>query len=268
MSSAKGHSGTSTAYHIWSGKDGVRIAADSFGRPGDPALVLLHGGGQTRHAWRRTALSFAQDNWHVIIFDGRGHGDSDWSATGDYEEDALIRDLQTVIAASGSDRPVLAGASVGGAIALAAVGRDMVAARGLILVDIVPRTELQGYRRARAFMLEGMKGFVSPEVAAEQVATFRGLSSPPDVRALARNLRQADDGRYRWHWDPRYVEARHQDFAHRHERLADYARRVTIPTLLIRGGSSDVVTEEGVREFLALCTHAEYINVENAGHTC
>ena len=202
----------------------------------------------------------------MITFDGRGHGDSDWSATGDYDEAALIRDLQTVIAASGSERPVLGGASAGGAVALAAVGRGLVDARGLILVDIVPQTELEGYSRIRAFMLEGMKGFATPEEAAEQVAAFRGLSSPPNVRALARNLRMTDDGRYRWHWDPRYVEARHRDLADRHDRLAGYARRVTIPTLLVRGGSSDVVSEEGAREFLTLCPHADYINVENIGH--
>ena len=266
MPAAAGHPTPPSTSHLWTGDDGVRIAADSFGSPGDPPLILLHGGGQTRHAWRRTAQSLAGDNWHVITFDGRGHGDSDWSATGDYDEAALIRDLQTVIAASGSERPVLGGASAGGAIALAAVGRGLVDARGLILVDIVPQTEREGYSRIRAFMLEGMKGFATPEEAAEQVASFRGLSSRPDVRALARNLRMTDDGRYRWHWDPRYVEARHRDLADRHDRLAGYARRVTIPTLLVRGGSSDVVSEEGAREFLTLCPHADYVNVENIGH--
>ena len=266
MPAAAGHSTPPSTSHLWTGDDGVRIAADSFGSPGDPPLILLHGGGQTRHAWRRTAQSLAGDNWHVITFDGRGHGDSDWSATGDYDEAALIRDLQTVITASGSERPVLGGASAGGAVALAAVGRGLVDARGLILVDIVPQTKREGYNRIRAFMLDGMKGFATPEEAAEQVASFRGLSSRPDVRALARNLRMTDDGRYRWHWDPRYVEARHRDLADRHDRLAGYARRVTIPTLLVRGGSSDVVSEEGAREFLTLCPHADYVNVENIGH--
>ena len=120
----------------------------------------------------------------MITFDGRGHGDSDWSATGDYDEAALIRDLQTVITASGSERPVLGGASAGGAVALAAVGRGLVDARGLILVDIVPQTEREGYSRIRAFMLDGMKGFATPEEAAEQVASFRGLSSRPTCARL------------------------------------------------------------------------------------
>lgn len=207
--------------HVWPGDDGLRIAADSFGNIGDPAMILLHGGGQTRHAWRRAAQRLLCDGWHVITYDSRGHGGSEWSAAGDYGEASLIRDLQKIIAASGHERPVLAGASAGGAVALAAVGRGLIEARGLILVDVVARTERQGYDRIRAFMLEGMKGFVSPEEAAEQVALVRGRSSPPNVPAVARNLRQTDDGRYRWHWDPRYVEARHTDLADWHQRLAE-----------------------------------------------
>jgi pimeloyl-ACP methyl ester carboxylesterase len=252
--------------YLWPGEDGVRIAADTFGRPGDPALILLHGGGQTRHAWRRTAESLARDGWHVVIYDGRGHGDSDWSDHGDYDEAALVSDLVTVIAASAAMRPVLAGASAGGATALAAVGRGLVDARALILVDVVPHTELEGYERIRAFMLAGMKGFSSLEEAAKQVALFRGLDTPPNAKSIARNLRRTDEGRYRWHWDPRYVEARDVDRRDRHERLADYARCIAIPTLLVRGGDSDVVSEEGVREFLSMCPHADYVNVEDAGH--
>jgi hypothetical protein len=39
-----------------------------------------------------------------------------------------------------------------------------------------------------------------------------------------------------------------------------------LPTLLVRGGLSDILSEEGAREFLELCPHAEYVNVTDAGH--
>ena len=265
MPAAKQPAATATG-HVWAGDDGVRIAADMFGEPGVPSLILLHGGGQTRHSWRRTASSLARDGWQVITYDSRGHGDSDWSAEGEYDESALVRDLRTVVAASGVDRPVLAGASAGGATALAAIGRGAVDASGLVLVDLVPHSELEGYQRVRAFMLEGMKGFDTPEEAAKLVAEYRGLDTIPDPARIARNLRATDDGRYRWHWDPLYVEARDVDRRDRQERLAAYARSLTIPTLLVRGAESDVVSEEGVREFLALCPDADYVNVEDAGH--
>jgi pimeloyl-ACP methyl ester carboxylesterase len=78
-------------------------------------------------------------------------------------------------------------------------------------------------------------------------------------------VRLGDDGRYRWHWDPRFI-ARPVDIEGRHERLSACARALSSPTLLVRGGSSDVVSEDGVREFLALCPHADYVNVAEAGH--
>ena len=50
------------------------------------------------------------------------------------------------------------------------------------------------------------------------------------------------------------------------ERFQACARRLTLPTLLVRGGMSDVLSEDGVREFQDLCPHAEYVNVVEAGH--
>jgi hypothetical protein len=39
-----------------------------------------------------------------------------------------------------------------------------------------------------------------------------------------------------------------------------------LPTLLVRGGLSDVLSEEGAREFLHLAPHSEYVNVTGAAH--
>ena len=50
------------------------------------------------------------------------------------------------------------------------------------------------------------------------------------------------------------------------ERLSQSADKLTLPTLLVRGGLSDVLTEEGAQSFLEQCPHAEYVNVKNAAH--
>ncbi len=252
--------------HRWIGADGVTIAADSFGQSSDPTLVLLHGGGQTRHSWRSTAEKMAARGFHVVTVDARGHGDSDWSPAEDYDEAALVRDLALVVQSVGSAKPIIAGASAGGATALAAVGMKAVDAAALILVDIVPHTEAKGYERVRSFMLKHEHGFGSLEEVAEVVSGFRKSTRPAKLDGLVKNLRRTPDGRYHWHWDPSYLDARHRDLLDRHERLARYAQSLTVPTLLIRGGSSDVVSEEGAREFLQLCPHAEYANVPEAGH--
>lgn len=259
--------GTPTPGSFWTTSDGLGIAADRFGDPSAPAIVLLHGGGQTRHSWRGTATRLAARGFHAVTFDSRGHGDSDWSPVGAYDQRALVRDLEAVIAGAGLSAPVIAGASAGGATGLAAVGDGHVAASALILVDIAPRTEPEGYHRVRGFMTQAPEGFASIEEAAAAVAAFRPDNPRPRrLDGLARNLRRTPEGRYRWHWDPRYLESRAVDRLDRHERLAASARRLALPTLLIRGGSSDVVSEAGAREFLALCPRAEYVNVAGAGH--
>ena len=50
------------------------------------------------------------------------------------------------------------------------------------------------------------------------------------------------------------------------ERLRVCADNLTLPVLLVRGGLSDVLSEEGAQSFLAQCPHAEYVNVADAAH--
>jgi pimeloyl-ACP methyl ester carboxylesterase len=50
------------------------------------------------------------------------------------------------------------------------------------------------------------------------------------------------------------------------ENLSDAARNITVPTLLVRGRVSDLLSEEGARDLLTLVPHAEYVDVEGAGH--
>lgn len=252
---------------FWTTSDGLKIAGDVLGDSAAPAIVFLHGGGQTRHAWRKSAGRLAARGFHVVTFDCRGHGDSDWAPADSYDQRALVRDLEAVVAGLGLRRPVIAGASAGGATALVAIGDGHVAAGGLILVDVVPRTEPEGYHRVRGFMAAGAAGFASLEEAADAVAAFRpGQPRPSRLDGLARSLRRTPDGRLRWHWDPAFLDSRAVDRIDRHARLSASARRLAVPTLLVRGARSDVVSEAGAAEFLALCPHAELVNVAGAGH--
>lgn len=259
--------GTPEPMHFWSGAEGLQLAGDAWGKPGDPLVLLLHGGGQHRGAWRDTGPRMAAVGYQVVAFDARGHGDSDWAPDGDYEPDAFVRDLVCLVAQLGGQRPALMGASLGGNAALAAVGQQRVDASALVLLDIVPRTERAGFDRVKGFMAQKPEGFASLDEVADVIASYRTDGRRPGNPAgLGRNVRLWPDGRYRWHWDPAFLDARERDFATRHDRLAECARRLRAPTLLVRGGSSDVVSEAAAQEFLALCPHAEYLNVAGAGH--
>ncbi len=266
MAAGKRLTGTPDPMHLWSGANDVSIAGDSWGDEAGPLVVLLHGGGQTRHAWGGTGEMLGRAGYFAVAFDARGHGDSGWSRDGNYGQDIMVRDLECVIAALGGRRPVIVGASMGGGTGLVAVGEDHVDASALILVDIVPYTEPEGVARIKAFMSQRPEGFSSLEEVADAISRYRPYRPRPrSLEGLAKNVRLAADGKYQWHWDPRFL-ASPRDLERRHERLSACASRLRLPTLLVRGGSSDVVSEEGARAFLTLCPHAEYVNVRQAGH--
>jgi pimeloyl-ACP methyl ester carboxylesterase len=247
---------------------GLGIAGDLRGEPDRPLVVLLHGGGQTRHAWGATASVLADRGWRTLSLDARGHGGSDWAPDADYSLTAFATDLADVIAQLGGPPPVLVGASLGGITALFLEGELAPGtSRALALVDVAPRMEERGTQRIRAFM-DRPEGFGSLDEAADAIAEYNPhRPRPDDIAGLAKNLRLDGDGRWRWHWDPRFIDGgRGPHELSDHERMCNCARNLTIPTLLVRGRMSDVLSEQGAREMLELVPHARYADVSGAGH--
>ncbi|MCE5290247.1 MAG: alpha/beta hydrolase [Nocardiaceae bacterium] len=251
------------------GHDGLRIAADRWTSTTAPKLgsvLFLHGGGQTRHSWGRTAQRMAESGWEAITLDARGHGDSEWSPSGQYALDDFAADLNAVVAAIG-EAPVLIGASLGGITALVVEGEHPGTSTGLVLVDIAPRIEVEGRDKIIAFMASAPNGFASLEEVADAVQAYNPhRPRPRNLDGLKKNVRQRPDGRWYWHWDPRFLDKgdepkRNED----EERLYDAARRIQVPTLLVRGKDSDVITPEGAAELLDLIPTASAVEVA-AGH--
>jgi pimeloyl-ACP methyl ester carboxylesterase len=252
------------------GRDGNILAAELAGPAQAPPVILLHGGGQTRHAWAGTALRLGEAGFLAIALDARGHGDSEWAPDGDYSADAMVGDLACVCA-SLSAPPALVGASMGGLTSLLAIGEGAAGlARALVLVDIATRLEPEGVARVLDFMRAHTGGFASLDEAAEAVAAYNPHRKTRSTAGLRKNLRQREDGRWYWHWDPRFLDhatrSRAGEALVRQKRRERAARRIRIPTLLVRGGSSDVVSPEGARELQQLIPHAELFDVEDAGH--
>lgn len=245
-----------------------RLVADAWGDPEADPVLLLHGGGQTRHSWGGTAEALAADGWHAVALDLRGHGDSDWAPDGDYSFEAFADDLHEVLGQLGR-RPVLVGASLGGIASLLAEGESEASvASALVLVDVVPTLHREGAERIIAFMRGSPDGFANLEEAADSVAEYLPhRPRPTDLSGLRKNLRLHADGRYRWHWDPQFLTGERRPAATRNpDRLRSAARAVGVPTLLVRGRKSELVTAEGVKEFLELVPHARFVDVAEAGH--
>lgn len=250
------------------GRGGIALAADAFGDPADPPVLLLHGGGQTRHAWGGTAQALAARGWYAVSLDLRGHGESAWAADRDYSVEAFVGDLCAVIEQLGP-QPVVVGASLGGIAALLAEGEAEVSlTRALVLVDIAPRIEPSGAARIIQFMQGAPEGFASLEAAADAVAAYLPhRRRPSDLSGLARNLRRLPNGRLRWHWDPAFLEpGRGPRPGEDGGRLRRAAQRLRVPTLLVRGRLSDLLSDEGARDFLGLVPHARFADVSDAGH--
>ncbi|MBN8958417.1 MAG: alpha/beta hydrolase, partial [Rhizobiales bacterium] len=202
---------------------------------------------------------------------------SAWPPTGAYGFQDFAADARIVadtLAVRHGRRPAAIGASLGGLASLLVAGS---AAEGdpplssLVMVDITPRVDIEGVRRVRGFMREHARdGFASVDEAAAAVAAY--LPHRPRPRSndgLKRNLRRGDDGRWRWHWDPRFLEGPRGVDEHdegREAALVAAARNVTIPVLLVRGASSELVHDAHVREFLDLVPQAGFVDVAGARH--
>lgn len=256
------------------GRDGNRLAADASGPVDGPPVVLLHGGGQTRHSWGTTLSALAQAGWRAYSVDMRGHGESEWAADGDYTLDAFAGDV-TAVAASLPSAPALVGASLGGLSSLAAVGQqpERRLATALVLVDVAPRIEEAGRERIAEFMMEHMEsGFASLDEVADAIARYNPhRPRPEDLSGLRKNLRQRD-GRWYWHWDPAFIRGGLGAPDETRTTIIDTgqleaaARRIEVPVLVVRGRVSDLLSEEGARELLDLVPHGEMVSVAGAGH--
>lgn len=264
------HSGPRTVeFH---GAGDLTLVADEWNRPavpaaGSPTILMLHGGGQNRFSWKNTGQILADRGFHVIALDARGHGDSDRAPGAEYTVDALATDVLHVLAEI--SRPVvLIGASMGGLTGILVAhlaGPEKVTK--LVLVDVVPRFEKDGSARIRNFMFSHVHGFDTLEQAADAIAEYLPhRKRPSNLEGLKKNLRHRE-GRWYWHWDPAFLTVPNDDPFVRVDRLEQAAVDLTIPILLIRGKLSDVVSTEGVQDFLAKVPSAEFVELSDAGHT-
>ncbi|MFT3930668.1 MAG: alpha/beta hydrolase [Spongiibacteraceae bacterium] len=258
---------------------GLNLIADVIGPSNGAPIIFLHGSGQTRQSWGSALQMAAQRGYRAYALDLRGHGDSDWAPDGQYSLDLFAEDLRRVIEYIGK-QPVLVGASLGGLASMLAIASSPTLARALVLVDITPRVEMSGAQEVMAFMESAPDGYASLDEAADAVAAYLPhRKRPKTTSGLLRNLRERD-GRFYWHWDPAFMQmgreanrnyegggkiSKSEEDAVRMP-LEAAASKIAIPTLLIRGGRSRIVSDESVREFMALVPHAEFVDIPDAHH--
>jgi pimeloyl-ACP methyl ester carboxylesterase len=246
---------------------GITLVGDRRGDPDGKPVLLLHGGGQTRHAWEATANALAERGFNAVAVDLRGHGESDWSPDGVYRGEQFLMDLNTVVT-SFAQRPIVVGASLGGMLALILEGvAHPGATAGIVLVDVAHDARSEGVNRIIDFMEAGSGGFATLDEAADAVAAYLSHRKRPEsTDGLRKNLRQHANGRWYWHWDPRLLKSMDIKEARGSGMFVTAAKNIKVPTLLVRGRESDVVDDKIANEMLALIPHARDINVADAQH--
>ena len=248
------------------GFHGVKLVADVGGDPDHTPVLLMHGGGQTRRSWGTAVTALIARGYFVVSLDLRGHGESGWPEDADYSLNAFVFDLNAVVKALPRP-PVVVGASLGGVIGLLAVGEQRNAAAGLVLVDIAPDMDRQGAANITGFMSAYPNGFATVEEAAEAVAAYLPhRPRPKESAGLRKNLRVGPDGRFYWHWDPRLTDRAPVPMAEIAGRMNQATRHVTVPTLLVRGEHSELISEQAIETFRGLLPGAEYVDVKGARH--
>jgi len=245
---------------------GLTFHCVEWGTPSAPPLVCLHGITQTAHSWDEVAAELARDH-HVVCIDQRGHGDSAWAPDGDYSRQTQAADLDALTDALGLAPCLLAGMSMGGINAITFTARHPDKVRALIVVDVSPQIEARGVENIRSF-IQASDVLDSFEAFVERAHQFNPRRSLDNIRSrLAHNLKQLSDGKWTWKYDPALRSPQRSFQASALGTLWDDVGALRCPTLIIRGGDSDVLSTEGAAKFQGAVPGSRLAVVPGAGHS-
>ncbi len=255
-----------TRVEEWRGTHDNRLAVEIFDAPSEASVAFLHGGGQSRHLWRRAAFDLQARGIASLSFDQRGHGDSDWMADANYSLESFAADTHCILRQWA--RPViLIGVSLGGLVSLIAAGQGIPGLRGLVMVDTAPQLNAAEVHRFVEFFRAGAgEGFASLEQAAAHCNHyFPGLGL--NAVSLSRALQRTGHGRWVWRWDTRMVLGPNNSIALAYEdSLHDYAAAVRAPFMLVRAGASRLVSDAAVTRLRSHVPQLEVLTVDGLEH--
>lgn len=248
--------------------NGLRFHYLDWGNPTNPPLVLLHGVGQTCHTWDLFAAAMSP-HFHVMAFDQRGHGDTDWAADKDYSRRSMVKDVEAFTTALGLDHFFLTGMSMGGANSLSFTANNPGRVEALVVVDVGPRVENKGVQNIRNFMKD-FREFDSLDEAAAVIHKFNPRRPLEIIRkyTVVYNLKQLPSGKWTWKYDTYFSEGHSRiDVKQMQQELSQEVKKIACPTLLVKGAESDVLSLDGARLLQTAIPGSEFALVAGAGHS-
>jgi pimeloyl-ACP methyl ester carboxylesterase len=249
--------------------DGLRLHYLDWGNEVAPPMLLLHGFSGHAHTWDTFARAVS-DRFHVVALDQRGHGDSDWAKDGGYRPDDHARDIRAVHDRLGLRPVVLIGLSMGGRNAIAFTAAHPAMVERLVIVDIGPDIDPRGAERVSRMAAEAPEDFGSVEEAVAYLRRFATLTSAAAAAALRyrveHGVKEMPGGRYTWKYD-RFLRDQRRRGATPPVDLWPAVRRITAPTLIVRGSESDVFAPETAKRMLELIPGSQLVEIPGAGHS-
>ena len=243
---------------------GQRVSALVWGE-GEPELVLVHGGAQNAHTWDTVALALERP---LVAIDLPGHGHSDWRDDGRYGPVENAEALAVALGELAPNAAALVGMSLGGLTTVVLASRHPELVRKAVVVDVTPGTDHAKAAPIVSF-IDGPETFASFDEILERTIRFNPTRSESSLRrGVLHNARQRDDGLWTWRYDRlnRVREGAAEgrvDFGE----LWDDVSAITCPVALVRGGTSGVVGDEDVEEWLRRQPGSEVVVVDGAGHS-
>lgn len=245
---------------------GLKFHYVEWGAATQPPMLCLHGITQTAHSWDEVAAALSPQH-RVLCLDQRGHGDSDWAPDHDYTRHTQAADLDAITDALGLSRFILAGMSMGGINAITFTARHPDKVQALIIVDVSPEVQARGVQNIRSF-IQAADELDSVEEFVARAHQFNPRRSLENIRSrLSYNLKQLPNGKWTWKYD-KALRSRERGFeASALLNLWDDVRAIRCPTLIIKGGESDILSGESAEKLQGAIPGSRLAVVPGAGHS-
>lgn len=223
---------------LFFGSDGRSLHGLDWRGEGKQPLLLLHGPRDCARSWDIFAQDMRPDH-HVVALDSCGHGDSGWAADGHYAFADDVADVGSAVDHLGFSEMVLVGHSEGGRYALTYAAEHPSRVSALVVLDIDPDPmNSQMERDFDAYRAEPTV-WDSIDAVVEKLRQRQTYTSDEVLQHQAKCLtRQRSDGKLVWKSDPRAIDDRARPD------LWDFWRRISCPTLILRGRQSTHLTHE------------------------
>lgn len=249
----------------WRNRDGLSLSYRE--RPGQgPTLLLLHGLGNESSVWADFVADIAP-GWRVVMPDLRGHGASAHAVDGDYAMQRFVDDVADLVKLLGLRQIVVAGHSLGGAIAAHFALEQRPWLRGLALIDAGPDAAPESMSRVRGSLPASTRRFDTPAQLAQLLADIYPMSGSDTLLRLANHaLRPCAGGGYRLALDAAVAAALTAPLPAGAPSIWQRLGEIDSPLLIIRGEASSLLSEAAALTMRATARRAAVATVRAAGH--